>query len=153
MKLVSVLAPLLLLLVPTCAPAQDDPGGIREPSETETNGIACDRGALTPRVWKRHEAETKRLVQGASETKELPAGWSFRETADPATLQALARWVSEERLCCPFIRYEIVVPAKSKDAWLELTGEPGVKDLIGEVILERGRSTEVPPPSTEVTPR
>ena len=118
---------------------------VPEELESGVSGIACDRSALTPKEWRRHEALTRQLVEGAAEVKELPVGWAFREKADAATMAAIGRWISEERLCCPFIRFALVVEPKGDVAWLKLTGGPGVKELIGQAVVKRQEAQVVPP--------
>lgn len=35
-----------------------------------------------------------------------------------------------ERLCCPFLNFQLEVNGKHKDWWLSLTGPEGVKDFL-----------------------
>jgi len=48
-------------------------------------------------------------------------------------LQA-AEFVSLEKLCCPFLNFEITVEAENGSVWLKLTGREGVKAFVREEI-------------------
>jgi hypothetical protein len=52
--------------------------------------------------------------------RDVPNGYAFRFTPD--TLEALVRFVSKERRCCPFLSFTITVTANSGPVWLEIAG-------------------------------
>jgi len=66
--------------------------------------------------------------------RELSNGYEFRFTDESDVLRRLAEFVSLEKLCCPFLRFEIEVEAESGPVWLRLTGRAGVKEFIREEI-------------------
>jgi hypothetical protein len=46
------------------------------------------------------------------------------------TTDQLVEWVSLERQCCPFFRFQILWEPQNGPVWLCLTGPKGVKDFI-----------------------
>ena len=81
-----------------------------------------------------HLAKSRELFSQIEETHELPSGYEFRFADETSVLVRLADFVSLEKLCCPFLRFEIEVEAESGPVWLRLTGREGVKEFIREEV-------------------
>jgi hypothetical protein len=45
-------------------------------------------------------------------------------------LEELARFISKERRCCPFLRFEIVIMPGGGPLWLEMTGPEGTRQFL-----------------------
>jgi len=45
-------------------------------------------------------------------------------------LDGVARFVSAEQRCCPFLRFEIVVAAADGPVWLQMTGPDGTREFL-----------------------
>lgn len=82
----------------------------------------------------RHLEKSRELFSQIEETSELPNGYEFRFADEPNVLTRLADFVSLEKLCCPFLGFEIEVEAENGPVWLRLTGRDGVKEFIREEI-------------------
>jgi hypothetical protein len=81
-----------------------------------------------------HLAQSRELFSRIEETRELSNGYEFRFADEPDMLKRLADFVSLEKLCCPFLRFEIEVEAENGPVWLRLTGREGVKEFIYEEV-------------------
>src|SRR5690349_1259027 len=81
-----------------------------------------------------HLAKSRELFSQIDETRELPNGYEFRFADDPNVLTRLVDFISLEKLCCPFLRFEIAVEAENGPVWLRLTGRDGVKEFIQEEV-------------------
>ena len=81
-----------------------------------------------------HLAQSRELFSRIEETRELSNGYEFRFAHGPDVLKRLAEFVSLEKLCCPFLRFEIEVEAENGPVWLRLTGREGVKEFIHEEV-------------------
>ena len=81
-----------------------------------------------------HLAKSRDLFTRIDETRELPNGYEFRFADEPNVLMRLVDFVSLEKLCCPFLRFEIAVEAENGPVWLRLTGRDGVKEFIQEEV-------------------
>ncbi len=116
--------PLLpLLLVATVAvPAQ----------EPETP-IACRANALDKTQRKRQQELLQIVRANALLRQELPDGYAFRLSADPALFQHAAEWVTLERRCCPFLEFGLEW-RKDDSVWIRLTGGSGVKQFLAATL-------------------
>jgi hypothetical protein len=92
--------------------------------------IACNLNALDKEQRRRHQSLTEQLHAATQETRELPAGYSFRLPSDEATIQMTAEWIMLERRCCPFIAFGLDVGREGGPLWLNLTGREGVKAFL-----------------------
>jgi hypothetical protein len=76
-----------------------------------------------------HHALIRRLMtEAAEEISELPNGLAFRFPAEE--YDAVTEFVGRERLCCPFLTFELDVSPDRGPLLLRLTGAEGVKDFI-----------------------
>ena len=95
--------------------------------------IAC---ALSdPERAQRTAALERETFAAVEEIVELADGYAFRFPADPAWLTHLATFVAEERHCCPFFTFELVVEPAEGPIWLRLRGREGVKHFIAEQFM------------------
>ena len=97
--------------------------------------LACVPGAIAPEHRAAHFALAARLFGGATLRERRPAesgdGYAFR--FDAGELEAVARFVANERRCCPFLRFTIeLVPdeGESDALWLRLTGPAGTREFL-----------------------
>jgi hypothetical protein len=63
----------------------------------------------------------------AQERRDLPDGYAFR--FEPDALEALARFVANERHCCPFLAFTISAAGQSH-VWLEIAGPTGTREFL-----------------------
>lgn len=71
---------------------------------------------------------TRHLVSSATEIRESGEGFSFQLSADEyATVTQFVAW---ERLCCPFLKFVVVVAPERGNVELRLSGPAGAKEFI-----------------------
>ena len=92
--------------------------------------IACNLTALNKEQRKRHQQLTEELRGLAQEVRELSDGYAFVLPADGALIQKAAEWMTVERLCCPFIAFNLEVGREGGPISLSLTGREGVKPFL-----------------------
>lgn len=92
--------------------------------------IACDMTALDAAQRERQKLLMKRLRASVEEAHALPDGYAFRLPADPETILFAAEFISIERLCCPFLTFQLEVGPAGTRLWLRLTGGAGAKEFI-----------------------
>ena len=91
--------------------------------------FACDMTAIPPEKRGPHHALIRRLMtEAVEEISELPDGLAFRFPA--VEYDAVTEFVERERLCCPFITFELDIAPNCGPVLLRLTGAEGVKDFI-----------------------
>src|SRR5512132_2828740 len=59
---------------------------------------------------------------------DLPSGIALRLPSD--TFPQVARFIANERKCCPFLHSEVEIAPGAGPMWLRLTGPPGTRELI-----------------------
>src|SRR5215470_6931201 len=103
-------------------------------SSKNQSPLACDMTAIPAAQRPLHLAKSREMFSQIEETCELSNGYEFRFTDGPDVLKRLADFVSLEKLCCPFLKFEIEVEAENGPVWLRLSGREGVKEFIQEEV-------------------
>ena len=93
--------------------------------------IACNWSALTAAQQKQQRSVYRRLRADVQEVLELEDGYAFKHSPDRAVLLAIAEFVANERLCCPFFEFGITVERSGGPVWLRLTGAGEAKRIPG----------------------
>lgn len=96
--------------------------------------IACNPGAIAPAERNAHVTLCKKIFSSATiqDVKELADGYGFRLPLQTPMILKVAQYITNERLCCPFFTFTLVV---DNELWLHLTGTPEVKQVIKTDIL------------------
>ena len=92
--------------------------------------LACNLSALTAVQQERQRALYRLLRADVEEVLELEDGYAFRHSPDRAVLLALAEFIANERLCCPFFEFEITVERAGGPVWLRVTGAGEAKRVL-----------------------
>jgi hypothetical protein len=62
--------------------------------------------------------------------RKLPNGYTCCLANEPDVLVRAAKFITLEKLCCPFFGFTVEVEPESGAVWLSLTGRDGVKPFI-----------------------
>ena len=92
--------------------------------------IACVMAALDDAQKRRRRELEERTGASIEEVRELADGYAVRLPSDARTLLEVAEFVTYERLCCPFLDFEIRVEREGGPLWLRLAGREGVKEFV-----------------------
>ena len=96
--------------------------------------LACVPGAIPLAQRPAHFARLDRLFGDAvRERRDVENGYAFR--FDPAAFDELARFVANERRCCPFFTFTLEVAADQGPIWLRITGREGAKAVLQSALL------------------
>jgi hypothetical protein len=98
--------------------------------ERNKSPVACDWSALTPDQQERQRSLYRRLREDVKEVRELDDGYAFRHSPDGDVLLAIAEFVANERLCCPFFDFALTVERGGGPVWLRMTGEGEAKHVL-----------------------
>lgn len=71
-----------------------------------------------------------RLYAAVEELRELPNGYACRFPSDAAMLLLAAEYMSLDRQCCRFLRWELCTEPNLGPAWLRITGPEGAKQVL-----------------------
>lgn len=96
--------------------------------------FACVMDAIDAEMRAPHLENARQLFAAVTEVRELQNGFAFRLPA--SLLERAAKFVSLEKLCCPFFGFLLEVEREGGDLWLLLTGREGVKMFIQAEISE-----------------
>ncbi|HEU4389647.1 MAG TPA: hypothetical protein VFV34_17715 [Blastocatellia bacterium] len=92
--------------------------------------IACLITALTPEQRTRHTRLMKQLRESATESHETPDGYEIRFPGHTPTILAIAEFITLERACCPFFKFELEISGGEAPVTLRVTGPKGAKQVL-----------------------
>ena len=91
--------------------------------------VACNWAALTAEQQLRQRSLHRQLNADVEEVRELADGYAFRYSPDRVLL-AIAEFVANECLCCPFFEFGITVERDGGPVWFRITGEGEAKRIL-----------------------
>jgi hypothetical protein len=94
--------------------------------------LACNTKAISAEDRPRYKELVGKLRGSISERRELRDGYAFRLTETSITLQEVAEWIRMERLCCPFLVFQVEAKGTGSGLGLTLRGPSGVKAILAE---------------------
>ena len=104
----------------------------RSPTMSESDQpLACDMNAMNDVQRATHE-QLSATLHGAMQVEPLPDGFAFQFPLEDGIYVRLAEWVSLERLCCPFLRFDLRMVAEENFVELRMTCQEGVRDFLRE---------------------
>lgn len=91
--------------------------------------LACILEAIPEAERSAHVTLASELFgQRVQERQDMPHGYAFRFSPD--TLAELARFLTNERRCCPFLSFEIAIASSGGPVWLRITGPEGTREFL-----------------------
>ncbi len=96
--------------------------------------VACTPAEIPSDKKRRWLALGVRVYAAVDKLEELPDGFAFRLPNDAATFIAAAEYITLDRLCCKFLRWELRSEANAGSVWLTLTGPDGTKTLLRSIL-------------------
>ena len=102
----------------------------------ENQPLACDLTAIPSDVREEHVLTAPQLFSAAQEVQELPDGYAIRFPNEPGRFMAIAKFIENERLCCPFFNFGLELEPNSGPLWLRLTGGEGVKEILQTTLFD-----------------
>jgi hypothetical protein len=98
-------------------------------NSTDAIPLACVPTAIPAAERSAHFALARKLFLELAEKREdLPSGYVFRFKV--SALEPVARFVENERKCCPFMTFELEIAPASGPLWLRMTGPDGTRALL-----------------------
>lgn len=97
--------------------------------------LACDLNAIPTSERAAHEITTQQLFAAVIEIEELADGYSFHLPAQPTVIHQVAAFIANERLCCPFFRFALMIEPGADTLRFNLSGQEDVKALIAAEII------------------
>lgn len=102
----------------------------------EDQPLVCDLTAIPADAREEHALTAPQLFALAQEVQELANGFAIRFSNEPGRFMAIAKFIENERLCCPFFNFGVEVEPYGGPLWLRLTGGEGVKEMLQFTLLD-----------------
>ena len=98
-------------------------------SSNQVPALACVPSSIPTAERSAHFALGRELLEGrAVERVALSDGYAVR--FQPDDFEAVARFVANERKCCPFLTFELALEPASGPLWLRMTGPEGTRAVL-----------------------
>lgn len=98
--------------------------------DLKRNLLSLVMTAIAPEERGAHIAMIKKLFGLVQSTRELPNGYAFEIPNESDVLFKAAKFIVNERLCCPFFDFALEIEREGGPMWLCLKGRDGVKPFI-----------------------
>lgn len=98
--------------------------------------LACDLTAISADVREEHILTSPQLFGMAQEVQDLPNGFAIRFLNETGNFMSIAKFIENERLCCPFFNFGLELEPNNGPIWLKLTGTEGVKEILQTTLFE-----------------
>lgn len=98
--------------------------------EIHRSPLSCDLIVLSDRDRLRREELVSILGHSLRELYDLERGYGMVFEPSATTLAELVEFIALERLCCPFLNFELQVAEENGPVRLEMTGREGVKQFL-----------------------
>lgn len=93
--------------------------------------LACIMDAIPEAERGAHITLASALfAERVEEWRDVPDGYAFRFPAD--AFVDLARFLANERRCCPFLSFEVTLAPNDGPVWLRVTGPAGTRALLAD---------------------
>ena len=92
--------------------------------------LICNMDVFTPDQRELHVETTMYLIQAVQSIQEVENGYQFTFPNETEFISGIAGFISNERLCCPFLEFSLHVVSNSKPISLALTGPAGTPEFL-----------------------
>lgn len=92
--------------------------------------LVCNMGVFTPVQREAHIQKTAELIQSVQRVEEVENGYEFTFPNASELILKTAEFISNERLCCPFLKFSLNVISENEPVTLTLTGPIGTQEFL-----------------------
>lgn len=100
-----------------------------------TSPLACNMAVFTPAERESHIQNTLQLYQTVQDIHEAENGYEFL-FPHTTEMAKLTEFISNEKLCCPFLEFTLRIVPNEKPISLTLTGPEGTQEFLREEFSE-----------------
>lgn len=97
-----------------------------------TTPLVCNMNVFTPAQRETHIETTTELIQGVQNIRGIENGYEFRFPNENGLIFKIAEFISNERLCCPFLEFSLYIVSSQEPVSLSLTGPMGTQEFLRE---------------------
>lgn len=95
-----------------------------------TSPLVCNMSVFTQEQRDDHISKTLQLIQGVKHVREVVQGYEFIFPGETEFISRLAEFISNERLCCPFLNFTLTIAPDMEPIVLSLTGPAGTQEFL-----------------------
>ena len=99
-------------------------------SKTSDTPLVCNMDVFTPTVRESHIQSTIRLSRSVQSVHEAENGYEFMFPNESGIITGLGKFISNERLCCPFLEFTLKITSNNAHVSLLLTGPQGTPEFL-----------------------
>src|SRR5258706_16291545 len=101
-------------------------------AETQSRPNVCNMVVFTAIERENHIQTKTQLFQSVQDIYEIENGYefTFSNPDGSAILTRMAEFISNERLCCPFLKFMVTIETDPQPISLILTGPEGTQEFL-----------------------
>jgi hypothetical protein len=92
--------------------------------------LVCNMDVFTLAQREAHIVTTTMLMQSIQGVREVQNGYEFTFPGQPEFISRIAEFISNERACCPFLKFGLTVFPDGEPITLSLTGPAGTQEFL-----------------------
>jgi hypothetical protein len=92
--------------------------------------LVCNMDVFTPAQRVSHLQTTTELIRVMQNVQEVENGYEFTFPNETDFISKIAEFISNERLCCPFLKFTLNVVSNTEPISLSLTGPIGTQEFL-----------------------
>lgn len=92
--------------------------------------LVCNMNVFSTAQQEAHVQNTIHLIRSARQVRAIEDGYEFSFPNDTRMLSSITEFISNERLCCPFLVFTLKVSSNREPVSLALTGPTGTQDFL-----------------------
>ena len=92
--------------------------------------LVCNMDVFTPAQREAHIQNTIELIQAVQSVQEVENGYEFKFPNETGFISQITEFISNERLCCPFLKFTLNIVSNREPVSLALTGPIGTQEFL-----------------------
>ena len=92
--------------------------------------LVCNMDVFTASQREAHIQNTIELIQAVQSVQDVDNGYEFTFPNESVIISKIADFISNERLCCPFLKFTLNIVPNNGPVSLSLTGPTGTQEFL-----------------------
>src|SRR5215207_4771376 len=92
--------------------------------------LVCNMGVFSPNQRESHTRTTTDLIQAVQSVRGVENGYELTFPNETKFISKIAEFISNERLCCPFLKFTLNIISDHEPLSLALTGPIGTQEFL-----------------------
>lgn len=99
-------------------------------SNSSDTRLVCNMDVFTPTEREDHIQSTTQLYQSVQSIHQVENGYEFIFPNGSGVITKLGNFISNERLCCPFLEFTLRIAPNNEPISLLMTGPEGTQEFL-----------------------